>query len=344
LEGAGLQIKNCYLMHVNNEYVRKGVIDCEKLFKKENITEEVAKIIEEIPENAKRMLEVLSADEFTPVKIGKQCKDPYECPVAECWDFLPDNHIFHLYRGGKKCYDLFEEGIHTISEIPEEYKLNDKQGIQKKCEKAGETHIDKDGIKEFLELREYPIHYLDFETFATAVPYFDNTRPYEKIPFQFSLHIEQENGEVEHKSFLYDGDDDPREEFTTALRNALEKKGTIVAFNESFEKGVMKKLGWDDSIDARFVDLITPFRAFHFYNPEQKGSASLKKVLPAVTGKNYDGMGIADGVTASVEFVNVTYKKVSDEKKAQVRSDLEKYCGLDTEGMLWIIQKLREMI
>ena len=113
-EGAGLEIGNCYLMHIDNTYVRKGELECEKLFVKEDVTEEVEKLMPGVAEKAKELLDVLNAFKYPSVKIGPQCRDPYDCPVAECWDFLPDNHIFHLYYGGKKCFDLFEEGIHFL--------------------------------------------------------------------------------------------------------------------------------------------------------------------------------------------------------------------------------------
>ena len=181
---------------------------------------------------------------------------------------------------------------------------------------------------------------------------FDNTKPYQQLPFQFSLHIQQESGEVEHKSFLYNGKGDPRREFADALKNAIGESGTIVAYNESFEKARINELAelfpefkkWNESVQKRFVDLIIPFRNFYYYNPLQKGSASLKKTMPALTGKGYDGLDIADGETASVKFLNVTYRGADEEKKKKVREDLEKYCGLDTEGMIWIVNKLKELV
>jgi len=351
-EGTGLKIRKCYIMHINNEYVRNGELDFEKLFTKTDITEEVGKLMGGVQENIDKMLEVLKSFKYPNVTVGQQCKDPYKCPIAECWDFLPENNVFHLYRGGKKSLELFENGIHAISDIPDEFELNDKQGIQKNCEKTGKSYIDKEGLKEFLGQLEYPLNYLDFETFGYSVPMFDGLKPYQAVPFQFSLHIVEEDGKTTHKSFLYAGSGDPRKEFVEALKNALGESGTIIAYNISFEKRIIKSLAeafesynpWAEKLEKRFVDLITPFKNFYYYNPLQKGSGSLKKVLPAVTGKGYDELGIADGETASVEFMNVTYNDASEEKKKQVREDLEKYCGLDTEGMIWIVDKLKELV
>ncbi|MDP7282743.1 MAG: DUF2779 domain-containing protein [Candidatus Undinarchaeales archaeon] len=350
--GAGLRINKCYLMHINNEYIRNGELDVKKLFAKDDITEQVDKLLPDVPEKAKELLDVMNAFKYPKAIIGKQCRSPYKCPIEECWNFLPDNNVFHLYRGGQNTLKLFENGIHAISDIPPEFALSEKQDIQKRCEKDGKPYIDKPEIKKFLDSLEYPLYYLDFETFRTAVPMFDNTKPYQQLPFQFSLHIQQESGEVEHKSFLYNGKGDPRREFADALKNAIGESGTIVAYNESFEKARINELAelfpefkkWNESVQKRFVDLIIPFRNFYYYNPLQKGSASLKKTMPALTGKGYDGLDIADGETASVKFLNVTYRGADEEKKKKVREDLEKYCGLDTEGMIWIVNKLKELV
>jgi hypothetical protein len=90
------------------------------------------------------------------------------------------------------------------------------------------------------------------------------------------------------------------------------------------------------------VDLLVPFRNFDYYHPDQLGHASLKSVLPALTGKSYEGMEIADGATANLEFMRVTFGEVSAAERNRVRAALEKYCALDTGGMVEIVRKLEE--
>ncbi|MFW6009261.1 MAG: DUF2779 domain-containing protein, partial [archaeon] len=193
--------------------------------------------------------------------------------------------------------------------------------------------------------------YFDFETFDTAIPIFEKSRPYQKIPFQYSLHIEQENGSIEHKEFLYDGNDDPRVPLLNKMKKDLEGTGDIIVFNKSFEINVMKKLAkdfpehneWLEQLIKRIVDLADPFRAFYYYNPEQKGSYSIKKVLPAVTGESYKYLDINNGGDASVKFFYSHIKSKID-KKSEIRKNLLEYCKLDTEGMVWIIKGLKKII
>jgi hypothetical protein len=216
----------------------------------------------------------------------------------------------------------------------------------------GEPYIDKESVREFLSSLKYPLYYLDFETISPAVPLFDGTRPYQKIPFQFSLHVQAGLGtEIQHHGYLANGPQDPRPDLLAHLREAIGNEGSIVVYNQAFEESVLRDLGaafpeyreWSESLIGRMTDLIIPFRSFAYYHPQQKGSASIKNVLPAITGRGYEGLAIADGETASVAFMNITYGEASDEERQRVRSGFIAYCGLDTEGMTRIVEQLREI-
>jgi hypothetical protein len=347
-EKSGLKIRKCFLMHINNKYIRKGKISTKKLFKIENVTKEVKDISKGIEDRILLMQEVINNKE-PEVKINYNCKKPYPCQIMDhCWGFLPEkNHVFHLYRGGKKSFSLFEDGIIEIVDIPEDFKLNVKQIIQKETAKTGKAHINKKGIKEFLETLEYPLYFLDFETYQTAIPLYNGLKPYQQIPFQYSLHIQEEkNGKLQHISYLAKGKKDPRKSFMKSLIKNLGDKGSVVVYNQSFEKMILRQLGekfleyqdWVSSIDKRIVDLLVPFRNFDYYHPKQKGSASIKKVLPVLVGKGYEGMDIADGGMASLEYLYITHIDSSNTNK--VRKALERYCELDTLAEVWILEKL----
>ncbi|MBR9683187.1 DUF2779 domain-containing protein [Candidatus Woesearchaeota archaeon] len=348
-ELAGLKIRKCFLLHINNEFVKKGEINPKDILTKEDITKEV-EAVTGIKDRITTMLSAME-DEICPdIKISKDCKDPYDCPLEdECWGFLPSASVFDLCRGGKKCFQLYEDGIIRISDIPHEYKLTDKQGIQHQCEKTGKVYVHKEGIKHFLSPLKGTLYYLDFETFRTAIPILDGTKPYQQIPFQWSLHVD--NGKsVKHYEFLYDSQEDPREEFLKSLKKVLGSSGAIITYNQSFEIARLKEMAseypeykdWVESVVGRVVDLWLPFRNFHYYNPVQKGSSGLKKVLPAITGKDYSKLDIADGDTACLSYLNMIYGDNKGDKK--VRKDLLKYCKLDTEAMVWIVEELKKLV
>jgi len=322
------------------------------LFTIEDVTDEVNEYSEDLEDRITQMLEIIDSPFLPEGFIGPHCSNPYDCPLTECWEGLPEHNVFTLYYGGKKSYELYNNGIFDITSIPPDYKLNDKQLIQCDSVINSETYIDKAAISEFLAELEYPLYYLDFETFATAIPLFDGVRPYQNIPFQFSLHVQEAPGsKPDHFEFLAEGKDDPRPALLRELQKAIGDSGSIVVYNQSFEKRVLRELGetfteyaeWCDTVIDRIADLIIPFRSFHYYNPDQKGSASLKKVLPAVTGSGYEDMNIARGDDASLAFLSITFDELPAEEVEQMRTDLLKYCGLDTEGMVRIVEQLVDM-
>ncbi len=352
-EKYGLKIRNCFLMHINNEYIRQSEIAPEGLLTPIDITVEVDEVTNGIKKRIDNMYKIIVSEKCPDVTIGNQCNSPYECPLIECWDFLPETNVFDLYGSKKKSFELFEQGIYSFKDIPDDFILNGKQKIQKDCEISGKPHIDKTAIKQFLNTLQYPLYYMDFETFSTAIPPFDGTRPYQQIPFQYSLHVvEKENAAAKHYSFLADGTDDPRTEFLSSLKKVMGNSGSIVVYNQGFEKGVLRALAnvfpeyneWVEDLNDRIIDLLAPFRSFHYYDARQKGSASIKNVLPVLTGTSYDHLDISDGMDASFAFLDVTSNNVPDEERIKIRKDLEKYCALDTEGMIRIVEKLKELI
>jgi len=359
---AGLKIRKCFLLHVNNEYVRKGKIDVKKLFVKEDITEKVSDAILGIEDRIAFMLKVISGRKCPGpdlgIKIGPMCDHPYECPLKDyCWEKMPLTSVFNLHRIGIKAFELYESGVMNIENIPSNYELNEKQLIQHKCAKSGKPCIHKEKIKEFLKTLKYPLYFMDFETYSTAIPLYNGLKPYQNIPFQFSVHVqEKENGELKHYSFIAEGSSDPRKKFIEELKKVLGTEGSIIVYFQSFEKGRLEELGkifpkhrkWVKSVIKRIVDLFVPFKNFYYYDSRQHGSASLKEVLPTLTGKSYEGMGIAEGNMASLSYLYITHgsidgKKATSDETKKIRHDLEEYCGLDTEGMVWIVKKLREL-
>ena len=349
-ENAGLKIRKCFLMHINNKYVRKGEINVKKLFVKKDITAEVASV-KNVESNISDMFEIINSSSCPSAVLGKQCKTPYECPVEECWNMACGN-VFELYNARGREFELYERGIVSLKDIPSDFKLNDKQGIQKECAKTGRVHVNKEGIRSFLSLLKYPLYYLDFETFNSAIPFYDKSSPYQQIPFQFSLHVVEKEGLAPvHHSFLASGKGDPRPSFIASLKKVLGDSGSIIVFNQSFEIPRLKELAvflpsykkWVNSTIKRVVDLLVPFRNFDYYNPLQQGSCSIKDVLPALTGKSYKDLEINNGGGASLAFLDIAYSKIPLAEKEKLRRDLEKYCSLDTEGMVWIVGELRGM-
>jgi hypothetical protein len=355
-EAAGLSIRRCHLMHIDRTYVLKGNIDPKGLFALEDVTANVAEKMGEVAGRVGDMLKVIGQPDCPKMDIGPHCSDPYECQLTcRCWKKVNsvDHSIFTLYRLGGKAWNLYKQGIMTNVAIGEAVSLSDQQQIQIKAEMSGTLQIRKPEVRRFLKGLKYPLTFLDFETFATPIPLVQGTRPYQQVPFQFSVHIvDAPTSEPTHVSWLWDGNGDPFSAMLKALRECLPGQGMIVSYNASFECSRLKEAaarcpgykGWLEDVLGRVVDLLVPFRAFDIYHPDQNGSASIKAVLPVLTGKGYSDLAIGDGGTASVAYLAAMYGGVSAEEKQKTLKDLEEYCGLDTLGMWDIIRAMGELV
>lgn len=342
IEGAGVHVRKTFLMHIDNTYFRQGKLDLKKFLTAEDITDDVTAKLLEVPVNVERLLKIVNGPK-PKVQYGIDCEDPLECPV--CAPDLDDADITELYWFGKRSYPLLNQGIRHLKDLPKGTKLNDKQKIQIQAFLTKKVHANKEAIKAWLKTLKEPLHFLDFETLGPAIPLYDGTRPFDRIPFQFSLHILR-NGSVEHVEFLADGKDDPRPAVVEAMK-AIGPKGAVLTYTD-FEKGCLENLAeavpqeskWLHSIIGRLVDLNEPFANFDFYHPDQHGSTSIKELLPAVTTVSYDDLKIQDGSLAPVEFLRVTFTNVTDEERKKVRNALLAYCKRDTEAMVAILDVL----
>ena len=354
-ENSGLKIRKCFLCHLNNKYIKKGEIEPKKLFEIEDICEEVDEKYIHVEDKIKELFKVMGLKECPKVTTEELISAEYaDIATDEFYDSLPEENVFQLYNiHKKKAMELYQKGIIKIKDIPNNFKLTDKQTVQKNCTDYNKPNINKKEISSFLNSLKYPLYYLDFETFSTAIPLFNKSKPYQQIPFQFSLHIVEKQGEKpKHISFLADGKEDPRLKFLQALKDNLGDEGSIVVYYESFEKGRIKECidsfpkfeKWGNSILDRIIDLLHPFKNFHFYHPNQKGSASIKKVLPIFSKDvKYDDLLISNGLDASLSYYKSHFEDVPAKEKATIREALEKYCELDTYAEVILVNGLKEL-
>ena len=350
---AGVKVRRCFLCLINPDFVRRGEIEPHEFFVLHDLTPKVSKLSRRLDEDVSIMADTIALPQPPDCQIGPYCDAPYACPIHDkCWDWLPEYNVLDLRRGKRKGFDLLDRGITLLKDIPCDFELTDDQEIQKKTAVSGKPHTKRRSIAKFLSRLRYPIHFLDFETFGTAVPLFDGVRPYQQIPFQFSLHIlPNATAKPEHIMFLAEGRGDPRLALMPKLRDSIGSKGSIVAYNAGFELDRLKECceampqfgNWVKGLKRRVVDLLDPFRSFAYYHPDQHGSASMKAVLPALTGKGYEGLAIQEGNTASLEFLRVTFGDVTETERQRVRRELGEYCGLDTAGMIEIVEELERI-
>ena len=351
ITNAGIELEDIFIVHVDNSYVRHGKIDTGRLFKKISVKKQVLKNQLMIREKIGEFKEVLSQQEMPDVNIGVQCYDPYACDfLGHCWKHIPEHSVFDIAgMGKKKQFELYERGILNMEEIPKDAELTNKQWVQVKSRKTGNPVIDKEEISAFLDSFSYPLYFTDFETIMPAIPIFDNTHPFQQLPFQYSLHFLKDRGEeLQHFEFLAEQGSDPRASFIEHFLEDTSSPGDILVYNLSFEKMILTMLAkefseYSGAIEeriSRMKDLMEPFRMKHYYLPEMKGSYSIKNVLPAlVPDLGYDELEIGDGYNAMSSFEQLQFE-TDMFKILETRNALLEYCKMDTYAMVRILQVL----
>jgi len=352
LRGTGLALQDASLLHMNREYFRQGELDLQMLFSEAPLLDQVLDIEAEVTQSVTGSKSLLALGEVPERDIGVHCVKPNTCDFKEhCWQHLPSPSVFDVYYIGKKAFNLYGEGITRIEDIPEDFSLDRRSHFHIGAHKAGETIIEREKLLTYIDSLEYPLYYLDFETIALPIPAWDGLRPYNQVPFQYSLHVQNEpGGEAVHSGYLARAGVDPRREFLESLLPETEGTGSIVVYYKSFERGVLASLGeqfpeYRTAIDQRIerlVDLRDPFSKRLFFVPAMGGSTSLKAVLPAlVPDLSYDVLEVQNGTQAMAVFLALADQGDSDVREAR-RIELWEYCKLDTWAMVRILDVLRE--
>ena len=361
VKGAGLNVKKVSIVHLNSQYVRadEDKIDVEQLFTKQDVTQKTLEKQDCIPSHLRTFKTFLDDKTNEPnIDIGAHCTKPYPCDAYEyCWKTqknIPDYSVFNIFNMGRKPIELYKQGIINVEDIPEKYLTTENQKLVVDAYKHKGKLIDKDSIRYFLDSLTYPIYHFDFETFQQAVPELKGTRPFQQIPFQFSLHIEHEDGTLEHIEFLGDENGDPREALIKSMIESIPQGATVMVFNESFEKTRIKELAIDfpqyakELLNIRdgIVDLAKPFSQKHYYHPDLKGKYSIKVVLPHLVPEMAEAYKELELVQHGGDAMNTfpRLKEMSKEQCERYRDALLKYCELDTYAMVKVLGKLRELV
>ncbi|MBQ6495118.1 MAG: DUF2779 domain-containing protein [Bacilli bacterium] len=354
----GLNVTKVSIVYINSEYVREEELELDKLFIIKDITDIAISKLKEVENKIKEINKYMEQKIIPKDDIGMHCVKPYDCPFFKyCTKHLPEQNIFNI-RGmpNRSKFKLYHEGIYDYNNLLKT-KINNKYKEQIEYElydKEPKINIDK--IKEFISTLSYPLYFLDFETYQQSIPEYIGIKPYEQIPFQYSLHyIEKENGKLLHKEFLSAPNIDPRRSLAESLVNDIPENVCTIAYNMMFEKMVIKNLAkiYPDlsnhlmNIYNNMKDLMIPFKDREYYTKEMYGSYSIKYVLPALfpndPSLDYHNLeGVHNGSEAMNTFSNLG--NLSIEEQQIVRNNLLRYCELDTYAMVKIWDKLENIV
>jgi len=351
LSRCGLDIGSCCLAHVNRSYVfRGGSVDSWRFFRIRNVTRQVARLQPKLTFQLRAAFTVLSMPKEPDIAPGRHCVVPITCEFYDrCNTQRRDDHIGFIPRiHASAMEELGEMGIESIRDVPDDFELTEIQRRACTSVQTGEPWFG-DELGEVLSGLKYPVCFMDFETVNPAIPRCAGMRPYDQLPFQFSVHSQKEPvATLEHHDFLARDASDPRREFISSLCHALGESGSIVVYS-SFESQRLSDLAaWlpeyaerINAIQARLFDLLPVVRE-HTYHAAYAGSYSIKSVFPAlVPGMTYEGMEVADGTEAGLAWESLVRGSLDQAERERIEKALLAYCGQDTLALVRLVESLR---
>jgi Domain of unknown function(DUF2779) len=346
---AGIELKKVALATVDSSWVYPGGNDYQGLLVEHDMTEAAFARADEVEEWMAEAQRVAALPAEPAVKTGDHCREPFECEFCdychqgEKQPKYPLNWLPKLSAG--KRGELEAQGMDDLRKVPDEM-LNAVQRRVKMHTTENTVYFDAVGAAQDLAHASFPVYFMDFETIQQAVPIWKGTRPYQQIPFQFSLHRLDRKGQLKHSQFLDLSGSDPSEPFAAALVGACGSKGPIYTYNAGFETSRLKDLAKRfpkyakalRAIIARVHDLL-PVARDRYYHPSQHGSWSIKAVLPAAVPElSYDKLvGVKDGDMAMAAYAEAVQPKTTRARRREIQRQLSSYCWLDTYAMvrLW---------
>jgi len=343
------KIDRLFLLHLNKNYIRENKLDIKQLFTAEDITIKVLKIIEEVEFARSKAWETARSN--SPEGI-QHCYKPRHCPCPDlCHPHLPDFSIYDIPRiTEKKKKELLAVGILEAKDIPVAFSLNPKQRLIADLAKSKQEHVDYKAIQKEMGNFVFPLYFLDYETYISAVPLYDGYHAQQQMVFQYSLHkMESIEDECKHTDYLSENKEEPSTTLVNKLSDEIGTTGTVFVWFKSFEMTRNKELAtlhpdyveFFIDLNDRIYDLGDFINLGHYLHPDFKGSWSIKNVLPAMVPElNYENMEIGKGDQAMMAWWDMINGDLNENEKKKTKEALLKYCQLDTLGMVRIFQKL----
>ncbi|MCR5659892.1 MAG: DUF2779 domain-containing protein [Bacteroidales bacterium] len=359
LTQCGVNVIGTYLVCLNSNYVRDESLDLSMLFSIIDVSELIKNEYELVPERVEKAKTVLDSKIEPDIDLSENCKKPHDCSFWNyCTRNLPKPNVFDLYGTGfsfGKKLDCYRNGNISFDSL-QEMSFDGIRGMQIEAALTGRAFINREGIQQFLNTLSYPLYFLDFETMELVVPEFKGTKPFQQIPFQYSLHIkESETASCQHKEFLAASDgSDPRRSLAEQLCKDFPKDVCTLAYHKSTEYNIINKLAEDFpdlaghlmNICKNIKDLRDPFKDGHYYVSAMGKSFSIKSVLPALfpNDPSLNYYNLDDRVQNGTEAMDI-FPKIKDmqpNEATTAREALLSYCELDTWAMVKVLERLEE--
>ena len=376
-------IGESYILHLNKEYERIGKLAIEELFTATNVSVDIQELIDTVNQERYDALQIINNPDPTQID---SCIKPKHCPCINlCHPDLPEHPIYEIRRiSGSKSKVAFLESNYgkDINNIPSDSilgknALTTPQRQQVDVAQSGNTIFEKFNISEMIDSLVFPLYFIDYESFNPAIPMYERYKPYDQMPFQYSLHIKTDpQSPMIHKEFIETEKVDPSINMIKAMQNDIGEKGSIIIWskfertqNNAIKRRYPQYTDLIDNMNNRLWDLMEIFQKNYYLHPDFRGSYSIKKVLPVLVPElTYKNMAISDGSMAMTKWVQMVYGggitataysdteeyesepvdiaaiEIDRNQKETIKNDLLRYCELDTFAMVKILDVILEKV
>jgi hypothetical protein len=354
IERTGHKVSKVFLVELNKDFIKDGPINPIDILTVTDVTQQI------IDNHIEVKMEIANAlKRLSDLTQPTSCDCYYKIRNNHCDSFahfytIPDYSIHDISRMTKSKIEKFQKAsVESIDDITQYDLLTDIQLNQVTTHQNDQVIIRHQDIQQALAKLTYPLYFLDYETYPSAIPDFDGCFPYQQLTFQYSLHIQHEpGGPLEHREYLHTEATSPLKNIAASLRKDIGDHGSVIVWNKSFEGGRNKELANANpeiqeflfSLNDRFFDLMTVFSNQFYVHKAFKGKTSIKKVLPVLCPElSYDGLGIKEGGAASNAWRSMIFDDISLEQKELIARDLLAYCKLDTLAMVEILSFIKQI-
>lgn len=362
IEKSGLKLNRVHLLKLNSEYVRWGELNVSELFKEDDKTEAVSELIEVIEDEARRANTYLQSE--TEPKGHCDCYEKgrgNHCTTFSlCNPHVPaygthDLNMKHMTNDARNAFRiLVVSGVLEIDDITDFDGLTQRQKNHIRSHQKNAPIIDVGAIQEELDSLVYPLYFLDYETYPSAIPLFGGYSPYQQVVFQYSLHIQRApNSKLEHFDFIRADGTDPAEALSASLKENIGSTGNVIVWNKTFENTRNKEMGellpeykdFYQNVIGRTYDLMDVVDKQYYVHPGFKGKASIKFVGPVLAPDvSYKDLEVRGGTDAIEGYRQIISGELTGTAKDEKIADMLEYCKLDTYAMVRIWEEFEKIV
>jgi hypothetical protein len=334
------ELNDFFLVNLNGEYVLGEKPDHKQLFKKRSVKADAEKNLDYFSHQIDKMVLCLDQNIIPDISIGKQCFSPYTCDFfGTCWKNTnqPDS-IFNIGKSDREqLFNWYSRGIDVVEKITDTEEVKPFIQLQIEAMKSKTEHLDQSAVKQFFDSVKGSFCFLDMEIWSAAIPRYKGTKPFEQVPFLFSICFDKD-GKAEYINYFKPVEEDGREEFLKHLLEASKAFDSVIVYDKNLEVQILNQLKnlfpkYSDEVKTllnKLKDISTLIHNFHYYHPNFKGNFSLKAISELLFGESqYHDQRISTGLVAmnAYESLSIETNPIINETTKQQLID---YCNLDT--------------